>query len=287
MSTNIIDVSQFTDPVVAPADGDTRNAASVNVAFQALADRTRLLLDATIVRLVWSGDFSVADGGTLTSFSISVGAIGQLLAADSSADYHVANATAGTVTQAHILGGGGTLGAVAQWWYVYAYVTTLGAVSYEVTTTAPESSRRCKLADATRAYLGCFRTLASGAPLPAQKANGRYLYRASALGSNELRVVNVSTATGATAQSLATLVPPHGRIARLLLSVSGDVNQAALSIFYPGDTAAESASCYAASGGASNQIHVDVPTDASQVVDYSLTGTGSPSGVVRVLGFYE
>ena len=287
MSTNIIDVSQFTDPVVAPADGDTRNAASVNVAFQSLADRTRILLDALIVRLVWSGDFAVADGGSLTSFSISVGAIGQLLAADSNGDYRVASATAGTVTQAHILGGGGTLGAVAQWWYVYAYVTTLGAVSYEVTTTAPESSRRCKLADATRAYLGCFRTLATGAPLPAQKANGRYLYRASALGSNELRVVNVSAATGATAQSLATLVPPHGRIARLLLSVSGDVNQAALSIFYPGDTAAESASCYAASGGASNQIHVDVPTDASQVVDYSLTGTGSPSGVVRVLGFYE
>lgn len=287
MPTNITDVSAFTSPVVAPADGDTRNAASVNVAFQSLADRTRILLDALIVRLVWSGDFAVASGGSLTSFSISVGAIGQLLAADSNGDYRVASATAGTVTQAHILGGGGTLGAVAQWWYVYAYVTTLGAVSYEVTTTAPESSRRCKLADATRAYLGCFRTLATGAPLPAQKANGRYLYRASALGSNELRVVNVSAATGATAQSLATLVPPHGRIARLLLSVSGDVNQAALSIFYPGDTAAESASCYAASGGASNQIHVDVPTDASQVVDYSLTGTGSPSGVVRVLGFYE
>lgn len=287
MPTNLTDVSAFTSPVVAPADGDTRNAASVNVAFQSLADRTRILLDALIVRLVWSGDFAVADGGSLTSFSISVGAIGQLLAADSNGDYRVASATAGTVTQAHILGGGGTLGAVAQWWYVYAYVTTLGAVSYEVTTTAPESSRRCKLADATRAYLGCFRTLATGAPLPAQKANGRYFYRASALGSNELRVVNVSAATGATAQSLATLVPPHGRIARLLLSVSGDVNQAALSIFYPGDTAAESASCYAASGGASNQIHVDVPTDASQVVDYSLTGTGSPSGVVRVLGFYE
>lgn len=39
MPQNITDVSTFTDPVVAPADGDARNAASVLVGMQALANR--------------------------------------------------------------------------------------------------------------------------------------------------------------------------------------------------------------------------------------------------------
>lgn len=48
MPQNITDVSTFTDPVVAPTDGDVLNAASVTAAgvgFQALANRTRQLLD--------------------------------------------------------------------------------------------------------------------------------------------------------------------------------------------------------------------------------------------------
>lgn len=43
MPTNLTDVDAFTSPVAIPTDGDTRNAASVLPAFQALADRTRYL----------------------------------------------------------------------------------------------------------------------------------------------------------------------------------------------------------------------------------------------------
>lgn len=50
MSQNIIDGITFVDPVVAPSDGDTLNAASVvapGVGFQALSDRTRHLVNRT------------------------------------------------------------------------------------------------------------------------------------------------------------------------------------------------------------------------------------------------
>lgn len=43
MPQNITDVSTFTDPCTAPADGDVRNATSVLTPFQALANRTRWL----------------------------------------------------------------------------------------------------------------------------------------------------------------------------------------------------------------------------------------------------
>lgn len=45
MPTNLSDVSTFTSPVAVPADGDARNAASVQTPFQALANRTKWLYD--------------------------------------------------------------------------------------------------------------------------------------------------------------------------------------------------------------------------------------------------
>lgn len=43
MPTNIVDVDTFTSPIVAPASGDPRTAASVATAAQGLANRTRNL----------------------------------------------------------------------------------------------------------------------------------------------------------------------------------------------------------------------------------------------------
>jgi len=43
MAQDIVDQDAFTDPVVEPVDGDVRNAASVQVPFRALANRTRRL----------------------------------------------------------------------------------------------------------------------------------------------------------------------------------------------------------------------------------------------------
>lgn len=44
MPKNLVDVNAFTDPIVVPVDADARNAASVEVGFQGLANRTRHLV---------------------------------------------------------------------------------------------------------------------------------------------------------------------------------------------------------------------------------------------------
>lgn len=41
MPKDLVDVDAFTSPITVPVDGDPRNALSVEVPFQALADRTR------------------------------------------------------------------------------------------------------------------------------------------------------------------------------------------------------------------------------------------------------
>lgn len=47
MPKNLTDSSAFTSPIVVPVDADPADAASVEVGFQALANRTRLLLERT------------------------------------------------------------------------------------------------------------------------------------------------------------------------------------------------------------------------------------------------
>lgn len=68
MPQNITDVDEFTDPCTAPADGDTRNAASVLTPFQKLANRTRYLynvLTSTGVRKIRT----VASSGALKALT--------------------------------------------------------------------------------------------------------------------------------------------------------------------------------------------------------------------------
>ena len=60
MPTNITDANTFTDPVSVPEPGDDRTASSVQVPFQALANRTRYLKGITDALYpgnhTWSGD---------------------------------------------------------------------------------------------------------------------------------------------------------------------------------------------------------------------------------------
>lgn len=269
-----------------PEDGDDLDAAVMEVVIQNLGDRTAAIIAAIYSHIAWAETLAVAPGGSLTSFSIEVGAIHRLFGLTATGTIRVGASGTTTIGVSKVEGTPGTLGASARWWYVYAWMNG-GSVDYAISLTGPDATGRVKSADASRVYLGCFRTTAAGAPLPVRAVRGRYLYQASALGSNELRVVNASAATGATTQSLAALVPPHARMARLALAATGDGSEAALNIFYPGDTAAKSATCYAAASSVDAEIHVDVATDASQQIDYSVTGTGSPAATIRVFGFAE
>ena len=286
MATTLTEVAEFTETVTVPQDGDARTAASVVTGFQGVANRTRAMRNALIGQLVWNGDFGVDSGGSLTTFTVRVGDIGKLFVADSLGVYRVGSASATSFGVSKVEGTPGTLGAVARWWYVYAFLTTGGSVDYAISTTAPSTDRRFKGGDATRVYLGCFRTLASGAPLPLRKAAGRVLYQASALGSNELRAINVTTATAATTVSLSTLIPPHARLVTLRLALTADANAAVFSIFYPADTAAPTGRVDAPTG-LSIGGQCDVPTESNQSIDYAVTGTGTIAASAFVHGFYE
>lgn len=57
MPQNIIDVSTFTDPIVAPVDGDAAIGASVLAGFQGLTNRTRYIEDQ-LAGLVESGNWT-------------------------------------------------------------------------------------------------------------------------------------------------------------------------------------------------------------------------------------
>lgn len=269
-----------------PEDGDDLDAAIMEVLIQRLANKSLAHRNALLGQLVWNGDFGVDSGGTLTSFTVRVGDIGKLFVADSSGVCRVGLASATSFGVAKVEGTPGTLGAVARWWYVYAFLTTGGSVDYAISTTAPSTDRRFKSGDATRVYLGCFRTLATGAPLPLRKAAGRVLYQSSALGSNELRAINVTTATAVTTVSLSTLIPPHARLVTLRLALTADVNAAVFSIFYPADTAAPTGRVDAPTG-LSIGGQVDVPTESNQSIDYAVTGTGTIAASAFVHGFYE
>jgi len=71
MPSNITDVDAFTDPIVAPADGDSANAATFQAAPQGLANRTRNLknrvdvIEAALTALQTAAATATFDG-TLT-----------------------------------------------------------------------------------------------------------------------------------------------------------------------------------------------------------------------------
>ncbi len=71
MPQNVTAVATFTDPVVAPTDGDARNAASVMPAFQALANRTKYTNDALTGLLATGASHvqAVADAAALRALT--------------------------------------------------------------------------------------------------------------------------------------------------------------------------------------------------------------------------
>lgn len=276
------------DQVSAPEDGDDLDAAASLAALQLLTDRVAFARTALEASLLWSGDFAVDPSGSLTSFTVRVGSILALALADSASTLRVGAAGATTIGVSKIEGAPGTLGAVARCWYVYAFLTTLGAVDYEISLTAPDASRRIKGGDFTRAYLGCFRTTAAGAPLPGRKAAGRWVYRRSALASNETRVLNVSSTGGPSDLDLSALVPPHARVVTLALQVTGGDNGVVLSIACNGDTSDLSLQARAPQSQTSPLVVGDIEVDASQIVDRTFTLAGTTgTGQAFVHGFYE
>jgi len=289
MPSSLTPVARYTtDQIVAPVDGDDLDAADSLAALQLLADRAFFARTALEAQNLWSGDFAVDAGGTATVFVVRIGAILSLTLGDSASALRVGTASATTIGVTKVEGTPGTLGATARFWYVYAFLKTDGTVDYAISTTAPDASRKIKGGDFSRAYLGCFRTTAAGAPLPGRKAAGRWIYRRSALASNETRVLNASASAGPADLDLSTLVPPHARIASLGLACVGGDGGFSVSIACDGDTSDIALRQSAEIGVTSPLILGDVECSSAQVVDYTtVRGAATGSATAFVHGFYE
>lgn len=287
-----------TTQVIAPEDGDDLDAADSATALQLLANRVAFARFAVEGLLLWSGDFSVAPGGSLTSFSVTVGAILALVAADSASTLRVGTNAATTIGVSKVEGTPGTLGAQARWWYVYGFVKTDGTVDYAISLTPPDPTRRFKGGDPTRVYLGCFPTDTTGAPYPLRAMRGRYLYQRSAVtsvlsltGANGLRVLSRSAAQSSfTAVDLTPVVPPHARVAMLELTAIGDnaPDTATLTVYSDTDTASAGATADTLDNHPA-VVRVEMITGANQQVRYKLAhlGSGGIDGYIDAVGFAE
>lgn len=285
MPHDITETPQYTvGPIELPNNGEVDGIESIEGAFQELMNRGATALLATAGRMAWSGDFAVNRGGSLTSFTIVLGAVQVAeLPDDTGAHYDPYSYAGGNVTQTKVEGGGGTLGAVKQWWYVYALPGSSNVLDFEVSTTAPRAHRVYKspaiAITYARRYVGCFPTTSAGAPIPVTATRGCYRYRdraaASFLHQNQT-TADLNTFTSAL--SLADLVPPHARIAivRLQLVRTGSGGDAAASIRVNGDTnpaATVTVPGLALLFPADHFIEMDV--GASREVQVSTNGSGT------------
>ena len=210
MSSTLTETAVFTSSTIVPSDGDEAVAASVNNAFQVLADRTQALL------ALCNGTLR---GGYLTvgTNQVVVSPVRDLIVGG----VYGSNAVQTTLTLPSLSSG--------TWYYVYAYPDGSGGVSFEVSTTAPDNSGTTgdggamwKSGGTTRRYLGSFCTYTDGAsvvrPMPMfQASGGRYHYVWSAVSEMLIPPLTTLTTSGGSVADTETIdlsdwVPPHARV---------------------------------------------------------------------------
>lgn len=264
--------------------------------FQAYVDARALVAASQIAYLSWNGELSMVSGGANNNFTLTIGAINAVVLYASST-YKVFAYAGGTITQAEIQGGGGTLGSSAAWWYVYTY-NNGGSIDFEISSTPPNASRTLKTGDATRVYLGCFRTNTSGAPMAFRAARGQYVYRSV---QATLSGASVGSATTIIARPAGTtevpLVPPHGRIATLEVAVASSAtagDNASITLYSNADSATPETALSATvaeldTTSYTARFRLDLELDSSQQLRYHFTqtGVGSPALTINVLGWKE
>lgn len=290
MSTTLTETAKHTpDSVAVPASGDARTAASVNGAFQELANRSLLALGGVSGIMRGADEFAVEPLGTASSFTITVGGIQSLvLPREDGSRYEGFFYVSGSpsITQANVAGG--TL-ANSTRYYVYAF-NNAGTLAFEIVTTAPRASRVHQSGSGAgpvaRRYLGTFVTDSSGAPIPCRAVRGVYTFRRSALAANALRVVNGSSTSWATAD-LSSLVPPHARLVRVELVAGSTGTLGSASLRTKGDTAG---GIYVVNvlgvTGDTDRAVIDIETDSARALEYQVSHA-SVGCEVHVCGFSE
>lgn len=266
-------------------------SAPIATLLQAFADRCEFAKDAVAFsRPAWAESMYVASGGSNSSFTVGIGAISHVQTYRSGTTTHKAYAYAGGTIGASKIEGGGNL-ANSTWYYVYAY-DNAGSLDFEISTTAPSANLCIKGGpDSTRIYLGCFRTLSTGAPIPMRMKRGRYLYNFSGSAVADTRALNAGNATSNTAVDLAAWVPPHTQMATIraeVVSTTGSAINSAI-IRTEGESGADEIYIPVPSIFAMSATAVlDVITDSDQDIAYRVSNlTSAPTLTIFVHGFYE
>lgn len=259
--------------------------------WKEVLDAREHLANLSLAVFDWSGDFAVS-GSAANNFAVTLGAINALSLYDGT-DYRTVASAGDTLTQADVEGGGGTLGAAVDWWYVYAYRAAGGSsISYQISQTAPGASRAYKSGSATHRYLGCFRTNGSGVPLAVRASRGHCVYR-----TQQAVLVN-GTATSATqvyvrpdGTTEEPLIPDHARLVDLGARLSRGTD-GALKTLTVGVTSTDQAFQVDGEdvGGADRSVYGRglVETDSSRRIYYALSAsTGGVSVDLWAHGWRE
>lgn len=257
-------------PTARTASGATplRDGPASNAALErGASDDQRYLRDATLTSLEWSRNLSVEPLGSLTAFTVNVGGISNVTLRDADDTFYYVKAYGGGgLGASKIEGGGGTLGAVARWWYLYAFLNGT-ALDFEFSLTGPNVTRKLKSGAATRRYLGCFPTTGAGAPIPLVAQGGLYTYLDGVLPG----ISDLQSDSGWHNLSLAAGVPPHVRLATLTVTM---------------DAGASFRCIGAPTGLGDNQLARPLVLDASQRIEWN--ANGSARGIdATVHGFME
>lgn len=266
MATNLTDVSAFTSPVVAPADGDTRNAASITQGEQPLADRTRFLLNCLVGQMMWSGGAYTASGAALGVFvtppkNLVIGTSKLSLTAD--AEVPAATLTAGAFA------------------YVYGF-DTAGVLTLQASLDAPDAARAWKsTGDLTHRYLATIKMNATTTVHPFERRGGVTLWR-NALATRT--VLSAQSDLGATDIDCSAWAPPHARMLKLLVRLTNSVGGGTMSLYRTGDATVPVV--LTAEAGGDRTVELTVPCDSAQSVTY-LVSNADTAATVSVLGWVE
>lgn len=256
--------------VTVPDSGDPRTAASITTPLGVVANRTAFASNGVASRIQWAETVTVDAGGSNSTFAIHVGGIQMIALARVDGSYRLASAVAATLTAAHLESGSALPNSAIV--RIYAYDPGDGTVAYQLSTTAPTASLTYKSGAGgfVYRYLGCFVTDASGNPLSQSSVRGVTMYSAPIPGGGAT-ASGTGPTSGFEALSLATLVPPHARIAVVNIIRTGDAVWRAVTT--PGDT------------GGSNQNAANepiaLPPDGSVTMSWKSLSTGSISVTVR------
>lgn len=302
MTATITPVAKHTGATITrPVDGEGAymdgGTAPLATILQTLADRAQYARGSAWGNLIGGDEFSVDPGGTSTVFAVRVNAFEAITISDSSTVFWPVFTSADTVwTLADVEGSPANL-ANSTWYYCYLTVNTSGVLGRQISTTAPNGSRKWKSTGIdTHRYIGCFRTTATGAPIAVRAVRGRYYYALSDLGATSLRVLTGGGATSYTDVDLSSLVPLHSRMAELNVYLAPNT---AVSTAIGGATLRRKGgtvggvigiNCGTGAQWPSAERAVWLETDTSQDIQYRVsTSTGSdyPSLYLDVLGFVE